>query len=94
MKLTLVVKPLEGDPIEVVARFADFVAFERTWSRSVARLESEMRLTDIAWLAWHGLKRTNRVHSPFDPDWINTVEEVTVKEDDPSVPLDQNPPTR
>lgn len=93
MQLHLVVKPIEGEPIEVTARFADFVSFERTWQRSVARLEHEMRLTDLAWLAWHALKRTNRVHSQFDPDWVNTIEEVTVKEERDTSPLAESQPT-
>jgi hypothetical protein len=79
MKIDLTVKLIEGEPVDVSARFADFVAFERTWNRSVAKLENDTRLTDIAWLAWHALKRTRQTALVFDPDWINTVEEVIIK---------------
>jgi hypothetical protein len=82
MKIDLTIKLLEGDPIDVTARFADFVAFERTWNRSVAKLENDTRLTDIGWLAWHALKRTRQTTLVFDPDWINTVDEVAITTSD------------
>lgn len=88
MKLSLTVKPLEGEPYDVIARFGDFVAFERTWNRSVAKLESEMRLTDIAWLAWQVSKRIGRTNAAFDPEWIQSVDEVTVKDETGDSPLD------
>ena len=89
MKLAMTVKPLEGDPYDVIARFGDFVAFERTWNRSVAKFESEMRLTDIAWLAWHVSKRLGRTTAAFDPEWIQSVDEVAVKDEPGDVPLDR-----
>jgi hypothetical protein len=78
MKIVLTVKMLDGDAQRVVAQFADFVAFERTWNRSVAKLESDMRLTDVAWLAWHVLKRTKKTTAAFDPEWIGTVSDIEV----------------
>ena len=88
MKLALTVKPIEGEPYEVIARFGDFVAFERTWNRSVAKLESEMRLTDVAWLAWQVSKRIGKTQAAFDPEWIQSVDEVTVKDEPGASPLD------
>lgn len=88
MKLALTVKPIDGAPYDVVARFGDFVAFERTWNRSVAKLENEMRLTDIAWLAWQASKRGGRVVATFDPDWIQSIDEVIVKDEPGDSPLD------
>lgn len=82
MKIALTVTDNDGKKHEVVARFGDFVAFERTWNRSVAKLETEMRLTDLAWLAWHSMKRTRTTTAAFDPEWINSVEEVTITEED------------
>jgi len=85
MKIDLTVKMEDGESVDVTARFADFVAFERTWNRSVVKLESDMRLTDIAWLAYHALKRTRKTSLPFDPEWIGLVEEVSVREDESPV---------
>jgi len=88
MKLAMIVKPIDGEQYEVIARFGDFVAFERTWNRSVAKFENEMRLTDIAWLAWQVSKRIGRTQAAFDPEWIQSVDEVTLKDESADVPLD------
>jgi hypothetical protein len=82
MKIALMVEFEDGTKTDVDARFADFVAFERTWSRSVARFETELRLTDLAWLAWHSESRTRKTSLKFDPDWINTVTNVEIREDE------------
>lgn len=78
MKVALVVEYQDGTTEEVEAKFADFVGFERTWSRSVARFEQEIRLTDLAWLAWSALSRAGKTTKKFDPDWIGTVEDVSM----------------
>ena len=88
----MTVKSIDGESYDVIARFGDFVAFERTWNRSVAKLESEMRLTDIAWLAWQVSKRIGRTTATFDPDWIQSVDEVTVKDEPADIPLDSKVP--
>jgi hypothetical protein len=88
MRLAMTVKPLDGEPYDVIARFGDFVAFERTWNRSVAKFEDEMRLTDIAWLAWQVSKRIGRTQAAFDPEWIQSVDEVTLKDEPAAIPLD------
>jgi len=77
MKIALKVEYLDGTIESVEAVFADFVGFERTWQRSVVRLETEMRLTDLAWLAWSALSHRGKTKLKFDPDWIATVAQVT-----------------
>ena len=86
MKIALKVEYLDGtiEPVEGV--FADFVGFERTWQRSVVRLETEMRLTDLAWLAWSALTHRQKTKLKFDPDWIATVAQVTPADDDGDSP--------
>jgi hypothetical protein len=88
MKIALEVTFNDGTKTPVDAVFADFVAFERTWSRSVARFETEIRLTDLAWLAWHSETRCRKTALKFDPDWINTVEDVAMREDEPTEVVD------
>lgn len=83
MKIALRVQYNDGTTQDVDAVFADFVAFERTWSRSVARFETEIRLTDLAWLCWQSLSRQRKTAMKFDPDWIGTVENVEIREDEP-----------
>jgi hypothetical protein len=82
MKIALKVTFNNGEQVKADAVFADFVAFERTWNRSIAKLEEELRLTDIAWLAWHSEKRRGRTQEAFDPIWLNNVETVEIDEDE------------
>jgi hypothetical protein len=82
MKIALKVVFNDGTAQVCDAVFADFVAFERTWSRSVAKLEQDLRITDLAWLCWHSLTRTRKTALKFDPDWINTVETVGIREEE------------
>ena len=88
MKIALEVTFNDETKSAVDAVFADFVAFERTWQRSVARFETEIRLTDLAWLAWHSETRCRKTSLKFDPDWINTVNDVAMREDEPKEVVD------
>lgn len=83
MKIALRVVFNDGTQQDADAVFADFVAFERTWSRSVAKFETDIRLTDLAWLCWQSLTRQRKTALKFDPDWIGTVENVEIREDEP-----------
>lgn len=87
MKLALTVEYHTGEKQDVDALFADFVAFERTWNRSVARFETDLRLTDLGWLAWSQLTYRNITKAKFDPDWIRSVANVSVR-DEAEIPLD------
>jgi hypothetical protein len=82
MKIELTVKFNDGTTKDVDAVFADFVAFERTWNKSITQFEKELRLTDLAWLAWNSLKRQKIVDSQFDPDWISLVENIEIRDDE------------
>jgi len=95
MKIAMTVEYNDGNKVVIEAVFADFVAFERTWNRSVTRFESELRLTDLAWLAWHSEKRNKKTAAQFDPDWIETVASIELgnEDDGDAVPLDKTPPT-
>ena len=94
MKIAMTVVYNDGTEKNVEAVFADFVAFERVWSRSVTKFEQELRLTDLAWLAWHSEKRRKETSQPFDPDWISLLEEIKIAETDgDDVPLEISQPT-
>ena len=80
MKLGIQVTYLDGSSEHVVARFADFVDFEATWRRSVARFETELFLTDIGWLAWCALTREKRTSSKWSPDFKNSIDSVEVRD--------------
>jgi len=88
MKIGLEVSFNDGTTKKVESVFADFVAFERTWNRSVTQFENELRLTDLAWLAWNCEKRRLQSNMLFDPDWILTVTNIVVgDENEPDIPL-------
>jgi hypothetical protein len=93
MKVGMTVTFDDENKKRVDAVFADFVAFERTWNRSVTKFEQELRLTDLAWLAWHSEKRQKKTALTFDPDWIGTVVEIELAEDEEEVPLEKTQPT-
>jgi hypothetical protein len=88
MRIALEVEYLDGTKEPVEAVFADFVGFERTWQRSVVKFEQEMRLTDLAWLAWSALTHRNKTKLKFDPDWIATVAQVLPR-DEAESPLEK-----
>jgi hypothetical protein len=96
MKIGLKVSYNDGKSKDVEAVFADFVAFERTWNRSITQFETELRLTDLAWLAWHSEKRRKQTALGFEPDWIESVQGIEAQPDDNSgadIPLAQVQPT-
>ncbi len=93
MKINLEVTTLDSVTTKVTAQFADFIAFETEKNRSVANFQTELRLTDLAWLAWHAEKRTKRTAMKFE-EWIDTVEKVEVGTDSAViVPLENPQPT-
>jgi hypothetical protein len=81
VKIQLKVKFMNGQSADVDAMFPDFIAFEKERRRSVVKLEADMQLTDLAWLAWHSEKRRGSTTLKFEPDWVSTVEAVEVRDD-------------
>lgn len=93
MKITLRVTYNDGSAVDTDATTADLVAFEEHFSRSIARLEVELRLTDVCWLAWRSVSRQGKTAASFDA-WLETVEgvELVDSEADP-VPLESTAST-
>lgn len=90
MQMKMTVSFVDGTKKECTSIFADFVAFERTWSRSVAKFESELRLTDIAWLAWKTEIRNRYTTETFD-DWLLKVDTIDIVTDDVDQPEESAP---
>jgi hypothetical protein len=82
MRITLRVDLVDGSTQDVICSAVDLVAFEDKYQRSVARLEHEMRLTDLLFIAWHSLHRQKQTGKDFD-NWLNDVESITSSDDDP-----------
>lgn len=51
---------------------ADLIAFEMKFDMSVARLEKDVRLTHLFFLAWHASKRTGKTKLEFEK-WSESV---------------------
>jgi hypothetical protein len=82
MRINLRVEFIDGNTKDVTCSAKDLVAFEEKYSRSVARFEHEMRLTDLLWLAWHSENRTKATGKDFD-SWLDDVESIGQSDDDP-----------
>jgi hypothetical protein len=82
MKLNLRVTFSDESVKEVHATARDMVAFEDKFTKSVAALETDFRITDLLWISWHWLHRTKGTSLEFD-EWCDTVESVTSSEESP-----------
>ena len=89
MRIALNTSYTDGRPATLaVASAADLVAFEREFDRSVAKFETELRFTDLCWLAWHALHRTGKTTEPFDV-WLDTIDQVAPEDGESAiVPLE------
>ena len=93
MRLTLRVTTLDGSAVDTDAKTADLVAFEERFNRSVARLEAELRLTDVCWLAWRSLTRQGKTTAEFGA-WLETIDGVELVDGEASpAPLEPTPST-
>lgn len=82
MRINLRVEYISGESKEVVCSAADLVKFESEYNLSVTRLEAEMKLTHLLFLAYSSLSRQKLTTSSFD-DWIQTVSTILPSETDP-----------
>jgi hypothetical protein len=94
MKLGLLVQDHLGKQRLAVVQYADFCAFEEVHNCSMAKIEADMKVRDLGWLAWHCEKR-NKVHSLSFEDWREGVAMVSLgeSEDNKLLPLENSQPT-
>ena len=94
MKIALqVTSALDSSERTIMATFPDFIAFEKKFSKSVAKFEAELTLTDLAFIAWHSEHRQKKTGLDFD-SWINEIEalELGNQADAVIVPLEISQP--
>jgi len=82
MKINLKVELGDGKTQEVVCSAPDLVKFEDKYNISVAKLESEMKLTHLLFLAHSALSRQKQTTLSFD-EWLETVNSVGAGESNP-----------
>jgi len=75
MNISMAITFSDGESKTVVAKARDLVAFEEHFEMSMARLETQMKLTHMFWLAWHVCKRTGITKDDFEK-WLDSVEIV------------------
>lgn len=93
MRFPLRITYLDGSAVDVMTTAADSVRFEERFDRSIVKLSTDARYTDMIWLGWAALHRTKQTTLEFDA-WIDTVDEVTVGGGSSDVPpLEITPPT-
>lgn len=93
MRFPLRITYLDGSAVDVMTTAADSVRFEERFDRSIVKLSTDARYTDMIWLGWAALHRTRQTALEFDA-WIDTVDEVTVGGGSSDVPpLEITPPT-
>ena len=73
--INLRIEFVDGSSAEVTAIAADLIAFESRFDLSVARLEKEIRLTHLFFLAYAVLKRTGQTAEEFEK-WAESVSMV------------------
>jgi len=78
--IALLVEFTDGSNESIEAIAADLIAFESKFDLSVVKLESEIRLTHLFFLAWHALKRQGKTKDEFEK-WAESVSMVVQAEE-------------
>ena len=73
--INLRIEFIDGSSAEVTAIAADLIAFESRFDLSVARLEKEIRLTHLFFLAYNVQKRSGVTAEEFEK-WAESVSMV------------------
>jgi|TARA_R110001606_G_scaffold328137_1_gene475179 hypothetical protein len=79
MNINLLIVYLDGNKKDVSAGAADIVAFEEKFDLSIARLEQNVKLTHLFFLAWHTEKRTGATKDDFNK-WLELVSSIEAQE--------------
>lgn len=82
MRINLSIEQLDGTKQEVTASAIDLVKFEEKYDISVSRLDKEMKLTHLLFLAHSSLKRQKKTDLDFEA-WVETIESVGASAKDP-----------
>jgi len=70
--IALLVEFTDGSTETIEAVAADLIAFEMKFDLSVVKLENDIRLTHLFFLAWHSLHRQGKTKDEFEK-WAESV---------------------
>lgn len=79
MQISLQITYEDGTDKTVTAVAADLVAFEMKFDMSVSRLEKEVKLTHLLYIAWAAEKRTKATTDEFE-QWVEKVSSVGMQD--------------
>lgn len=79
MQISLQITYEDGTDKTVTAVAADLVAFEMKFDLSVSRLEKEIKLTHLLYIAWAAEKRIKATTDEFER-WVETVSSVGMQD--------------
>lgn len=82
MRMNLAIEMQDGTTQEVTANAADIVKFEEKFDISISKLEKEMKITHLFFLAYTSLKRQKKTALEFD-EWLDTIEGIGASTQDP-----------
>ena len=82
MRINLAIEQTDGTKLDVTASAIDLVRVEERYDISVAKLEKEMKLTHLLFLAHSSLKRQKKTDLEFEA-WVETIESVGASATDP-----------
>jgi hypothetical protein len=75
--INLQIQFLDGSTKDVATVASDLIAFEVRFDMSVVKLNSDLRLTHLFFLAWHVEKRTGATVADFEA-WCDLLSSVDV----------------
>jgi hypothetical protein len=82
MRIFLKVEYANGEKVEVAASAIDLMRFEEKYELSVVRLDKEIKLSHLMFLAWTSLQRQKLTKLDFDA-WAETIESIGLSDSDP-----------
>lgn len=82
MRIFLEVEYFSGEKVDVAASAIDLMRFEEKFNLSIVRLDKEIKLSHLLFLAWTSLSRTNQTKLDFD-GWAETVSSIGLSDKDP-----------
>jgi len=82
MRIILGVEYNSGEKVDVTASAIDLMRFEDKFELSIVKLEKEIKLSHLMFLAWTSLHRQKQTELDFDA-WAETVAVIGLGEADP-----------
>lgn len=92
MRMNLRVSYLDGSAVDTTTSAADLIKFEAKFDKSIAKMDTDLRYTDLAFLAYSSLARRGLAPLEFE-QWAENVDAVSASEESAEIiPLETPAP--